>query len=169
MNLDRDTKSKIYKRWRYSVFVKDDWKCQNCGTDESLHAHHIIEWDVDPELRYEVSNGLTLCSSCHCKHHSLGRTPWNKGTKLDEEGRKKLSEAHKGQISPMKGKKHSVETLRKISESKTGKKLPTFTDEHKKRIGLANRETLLANSLARKGKTWIKCAETGKRIWIDKT
>ena len=40
-----------------------------------------------------------------------------KGSKMTMDQRKKLSEAHKGQVSPNKGKKASEETRRKLSES----------------------------------------------------
>ena len=36
----------------------------------------------------------------------------------DPEYRKHMSEAHKGQVSPMKGRKHSEETKKKVSEAK---------------------------------------------------
>lgn len=38
-----------------------------------------------------------------------------------EEVRKRMSESHKGQISPMKGKNHTKEACEKISKSKKGK------------------------------------------------
>lgn len=42
--------------------------------------------------------------------------------KLSEETKKKMSQAHKGRPSPMKGKKHTPETKAKISASLTGYK-----------------------------------------------
>jgi hypothetical protein len=47
-----------------------------------------------------------------------------KGIKLSEEHKRKLSESHKGKSSGMKGKKHSRETLIKMSELKTGERHP---------------------------------------------
>jgi hypothetical protein len=64
-------------------------------------------------------------------HNTLffkGRTPWNKGKKLSEETKKKISE----KISELqKGKKHSEETKKKISESHKGKIL---SEEHKRKL-----------------------------------
>ncbi|MEY3429422.1 MAG: hypothetical protein RI930_249 [Pseudomonadota bacterium] len=60
------------KKWRYLVFKRDGFVCQakNCFEKKGLHAHHIKEFAKYPELRLEVSNGLTLCKSCHNKIHS---------------------------------------------------------------------------------------------------
>lgn len=157
-----------YFVWQLDVFTRDGFKCQYCGTQEKLHSHHIIGWDEDISLRYELTNGLTLCSSCHTRHHSLGRVPWNKGKKLDEAGRKKLSDAHLGQKAWNKGKKHSPESIAKMVASKTGKKLKPFSEEHKQKIGLANRKHLMVFSESRRGKTWFTCPDTGKRTWKDK-
>ena len=46
---------------------------------------------------------------------NLGRVAWNRGILCSQENIKKLSESHKGQVSWMKGKKHSEKTKRLIS------------------------------------------------------
>lgn len=57
-----------YKQWRMNVFKRDGFTCQHCGaTKVFLNAHHIQQWSLYPKLRYEVSNGLTLCVPCHDK------------------------------------------------------------------------------------------------------
>jgi hypothetical protein len=37
-----------------------------------LQAHHIESFKGHPELRYELTNGLTLCLSCHSKTDTFG-------------------------------------------------------------------------------------------------
>lgn len=52
--------------WRNTVFNRDEYTCQGCSSrGGKLHAHHIVPWAVSVELRFEVSNGCTLCESCH--------------------------------------------------------------------------------------------------------
>lgn len=55
-----------YKQWRKAVFERDNYTCQFCGLRGCrLHADHILPYSTHIELRYEVSNGRTLCVSCH--------------------------------------------------------------------------------------------------------
>ncbi|UKS25043.1 phage replisome organizer N-terminal domain-containing protein [Paenibacillus sp. HWE-109] len=59
-----------YTTWRSLVFERDDYTCQHCRTKgNKLNAHHIKSFADYKELRFEVSNGLTLCEECHSKEH----------------------------------------------------------------------------------------------------
>lgn len=56
------------KLWREAVFKRDNWTCQDCGErGGKLHAHHVKSFSQHPLLRFEVSNGRTLCIPCHKK------------------------------------------------------------------------------------------------------
>lgn len=56
--------------WRSQIFERDDFTCQKCFIKGGrLNAHHIKSWANFPELRFEVSNGLTLCVNCHKEIH----------------------------------------------------------------------------------------------------
>lgn len=65
--------SAAYREWRAAVYRRDNYTCQRCGERSTrknrLHAHHIKYWADSPELRFEVSNGLLLCGSCHAREH----------------------------------------------------------------------------------------------------
>lgn len=63
--------SKEYKKWRESVFNRDEYTCQDCGKIGGyLHAHHIVPFFLSIEKRLDISNGLTLCKECHRKTDS---------------------------------------------------------------------------------------------------
>jgi hypothetical protein len=53
-----------HRLWRQAVVARDK-VCQDCGSAEQLHAHHIFPYATYPHLRYEVNNGITLCHDCH--------------------------------------------------------------------------------------------------------
>lgn len=59
-----------YREWRTAVFEYDVytcWVCGNRGNQSScyLEAHHLKSWANYPKLRFDVSNGVTLCKECH--------------------------------------------------------------------------------------------------------
>ena len=56
-----------YKDWRKQVFERDKYTCQKCGKVGCyLEPHHIKSWAKYLDLRYVVSNGITVCEECHC-------------------------------------------------------------------------------------------------------
>lgn len=81
-------------RWFHRVMDRDNCTCQHCGATKNLDAHHIepisliikrlltessattesekIDWLLDqPEIIDEdLTNGLTLCRTCHKKVHT---------------------------------------------------------------------------------------------------
>jgi len=56
--------------WRKQVFERDNYACQCCGDNKggNLRAHHILNFFEYPELRFDINNGITLCSNCHDFH-----------------------------------------------------------------------------------------------------
>ena len=64
-----DRSSKNYRHWKKEVFKRDNNTCIKCKSNKKIEAHHIIRWVDSISLRYEVSNGATLCSKCHKKEH----------------------------------------------------------------------------------------------------
>jgi len=58
--------------WRERVFERDNWTCRKYNEKGGrLHAHHIRNFSNNPELRFEVSNGITLSSKAHREFHQL--------------------------------------------------------------------------------------------------
>jgi hypothetical protein len=67
-----------YVEWRNAVLARDNYVCRHCGRkcrkyERGLAAHHVKEYATHPDLRYDVSNGITLCRQCHLSLH--GRAP----------------------------------------------------------------------------------------------
>ena len=67
--LERNASSEKYQTWRKYVLNRDKNCCQgyNCGKRTDLEIHHIKSWAKNPNLRYNVYNGITLCKTCHQK------------------------------------------------------------------------------------------------------
>lgn len=55
-----------YMLWRSDVFERDNYTCLQCGKrGGKLNADHIKSYALYPDLRFELSNGQTLCVECH--------------------------------------------------------------------------------------------------------
>jgi len=74
--------SREYKEWRTKIFERDNYVCQECGIKGGWHkelnkkitlnADHIKPFALFPKLRFEVSNGRTMCIKCHRKTKTYG-------------------------------------------------------------------------------------------------
>ncbi|QIG62518.1 HNH endonuclease [Sporosarcina phage Lietuvens] len=56
--------------WRSAVYERDQYTCQ-CCTEKGgrLNAHHILNYADHRGVRFEVSNGITMCEECHVNFH----------------------------------------------------------------------------------------------------
>jgi 5-methylcytosine-specific restriction endonuclease McrA len=62
-----------YKRWRLSVFQRDDYTCVFCGLrGVRIQADHILPYAAYPQHRLTLSNGRTLCVPCHKSTSTFG-------------------------------------------------------------------------------------------------
>jgi 5-methylcytosine-specific restriction endonuclease McrA len=55
--------------WSFKVIDRDGLKCKWCDSTEKLEAHHIIPIrDIEnPDLLFDLNNGICLCKKCHGK------------------------------------------------------------------------------------------------------
>ena len=59
-------------KWAKQIKERDNYVCQLCfAYGVSLHSHHLNSWDLFVEQRYVLANGITLCSDCHERFHSI--------------------------------------------------------------------------------------------------
>ena len=61
-----------YKEWRNTVFTRDNFTDQKTKERGGiLHPHHILNFAQYPELRFNVSNGITLSEQSHKLFHKI--------------------------------------------------------------------------------------------------
>lgn len=69
-------------------FEKYGYACDRCGLDKViLNAHHKNSWKHFPNLRFDMSNLVALCYTCHKTFHSLygnGKSAPNTDVQYDE-------------------------------------------------------------------------------------
>jgi 5-methylcytosine-specific restriction endonuclease McrA len=64
-------------KWSNKVKERDKFTCQICGLidennkNKSLVSHHIMSFDENKELMYDLDNGICLCKNCHKEFHKL--------------------------------------------------------------------------------------------------
>ena len=95
-DLKRLRREKIeYKEWRNKIFERDNYTCQICLRKGGiLNADHIRPIVFYPELIHEVTNGRTLCVSCHRQTETYGRKVFKILTiKSGAKGRAAISDA----------------------------------------------------------------------------
>ena len=71
---------------RQMVFERDNYTCQKCGNEKSLHCHHITGIELNPVESADIDNCITYCKKCHKKVHKQD------GCKRSDMRRKKCKE-----------------------------------------------------------------------------
>lgn len=56
-----------YAGFRKAVRKRDGGMCRypGCGSKKRLEVHHIKKWSNHPSMRYDTTNGITLCKTHH--------------------------------------------------------------------------------------------------------
>lgn len=65
--MKRNYDDPAYEDFRKRVLKRDGRKCMmpGCKSNKKLQVHHIRKWSSASALRYELTNGITLCRNCH--------------------------------------------------------------------------------------------------------
>lgn len=65
--MKRNYDDPAYKQCRKDTLKRDNKRCQmpGCTSKKNLQVHHIKPWSKASSLRYDPSNCITLCRSCH--------------------------------------------------------------------------------------------------------
>lgn len=58
-------RTKEYVHWRKAVIERACGKCEICGRNLPLEAHHIRSIHKDISGIYDLENGQALCNDCH--------------------------------------------------------------------------------------------------------
>jgi len=66
----------LYKKWRSEILRRDNYTCVLCGLNENLEADHIKNFHFYKQLRFDLSNGRTLCHGCHIKTDDYAYKSW---------------------------------------------------------------------------------------------
>jgi hypothetical protein len=54
-----------YKNWRDKSLLRDNYTCQCCESHNGLEVHHIENFAINVNGRYDIYNSITLCKKCH--------------------------------------------------------------------------------------------------------
>lgn len=59
------------KSQQWGINVRKLGKCDLCEAIENLEAHHLEAHSANEALRWETTNGVCLCNSCHVAFHKM--------------------------------------------------------------------------------------------------
>jgi len=81
LGLERDCHTRKYREWRRGVFERHGKQCVVCGSQKNIRTHHLNSWEDHEEQRFDVSNGMPICESCHQIFHSAKWYGYRQNTK----------------------------------------------------------------------------------------
>ena len=103
--------------WNVGIPISEKTREKLC---KSLKGREVWNKDLSgSEYKSHYKNGM---EGIYKEKH----IPWNKGIPWSEEIKKKIGKENKGKPCPMKGKHHTLESRKKMSEAKKGELSPTW-------------------------------------------
>ena len=61
--------SEYAQRWRHLIRLRDNFRCNICGSKKKIIVHHILPKYFYPKLSRVDNNGITLCEPCEDQAH----------------------------------------------------------------------------------------------------
>jgi ribosomal protein L37AE/L43A len=78
-------RTRLHDNWAVEVKELANYVCDKCGdTENAKVAHHLQAYAKYEESRYDVSNGVCLCRSCHAEFHGKYGTGTNTKEQYNE-------------------------------------------------------------------------------------
>lgn len=83
-------KTAKWKRLRLNIIHRDGGYCQRCLnlldmiTTDNLEVHHIIPRSERPDLMFDPSNLITVCSTCNMALGTDGKLDFEHNTDLED-------------------------------------------------------------------------------------
>jgi len=68
----KELKKEAGRLFKESVLRLHDFRCEVCGGDWRLTAHHFFPRSMAGHMIYLIENGIALCGNCHFAHHFRG-------------------------------------------------------------------------------------------------
>lgn len=94
--------SPLMRKAKKRALRRDKYTCQACSKKKAImHVHHLNAYAWYPELRFTLSNLITLCKGCHKEFHA-----WNGGSRV-----KCTAEDYREWVSVRKNKGHGTWAL----------------------------------------------------------
>jgi predicted RNA-binding Zn-ribbon protein involved in translation (DUF1610 family) len=70
--LANESRGPEFVKWAWAVKERDNFTCRISGKKGIyLVSHHLNNWADFPELRFDLSNGVTISAELHTEFHSL--------------------------------------------------------------------------------------------------
>ncbi len=66
-------RNKALKAWKEKTLKAHNYKCELCGSDWKLTAHHFYFRSSAIHLLLEIDNGICICGKCHATLHWKGK------------------------------------------------------------------------------------------------
>ena len=74
LTMDNSAKAMCFKRPYQRMINRKKTSCLICGSTKKLESHHIKPISDYPELRYDPTNIMVVCNTCHDIIHDRAKT-----------------------------------------------------------------------------------------------